>query len=112
MDEYGNMRIKLRPLKYEHFMKMFREAHAEAFTEERNMKDWQKEGILPKFNRMEYWNLLHEVSESKQSLGSNQGPCLYQHGGPFAIYTAIKQRCHCYRKYTAVRHFYESYLKG
>jgi hypothetical protein len=69
------MRIKLRPLKYEHFMKMFREAHAEAFTEERNIKGWQKEGILRKFNRMEYWNLLREVNESKQSLGSNQGPC-------------------------------------
>jgi hypothetical protein len=56
-------------------MKMFREAHAEAFTEERNMKGWQKEGILPKFNRMEYWNLLHEVNQRKQSLGSNQDPC-------------------------------------
>ena len=75
LDEHGNMRVKLRPLKYKHFMGMFKEAHAMAFTEDRNMKGWQKEGILPKFDRHEYWNLLKQIAARQRSIGSSQGSC-------------------------------------
>jgi hypothetical protein len=49
------------PLKFKHFMPMFQRAHAAAFSKERNMAGWEREGILPKFNR-EYWRLTSEVS--------------------------------------------------
>uniref|UniRef100_A0A7S1T3T9 Uncharacterized protein n=1 Tax=Tetraselmis chuii TaxID=63592 RepID=A0A7S1T3T9_9CHLO len=62
IDEYGNMRVTLRPLKFKHFMPMFQRAHAAAFSKERNMAGWEREGILPKFNRREYWRLKSEVS--------------------------------------------------
>jgi hypothetical protein len=62
LDEYGNMRVTLRPLKFKHFMLMFQRAHAAAFSKELNMAGREREGILPKFNRREYWRLKYEIS--------------------------------------------------
>jgi hypothetical protein len=59
--EYGNMRIS-SPLKFKHFMPMFQRAHATAFSNERNMAEWEREGSLPKFTCREYWRVKSEVS--------------------------------------------------
>ena len=47
---------------FKHFMLMLQRDHAAAFSKERNMAGWEREGILPKFNRREYWRLKSEVS--------------------------------------------------
>jgi hypothetical protein len=55
IDENGNMRSPLPPLNYKHFAHMFEVAWDKAFTREWNMKGWEKEGNLPRFNKKEYW---------------------------------------------------------
>ena len=38
---------KLRALTFNHFMDMFQPAWEHAFTVERNLRGWDKEGIIP-----------------------------------------------------------------
>jgi hypothetical protein len=71
--EYGNMRITLRPLKFKHFMPMFQRAHATAFSKERNMAEWEREGSLPKFNCREYWRVKFEVSRGMAPRNRDSG---------------------------------------
>jgi hypothetical protein len=54
IDENCNMGTPLQPLKYKHFAQLFKVAWDHAFTRERNMTGWEKEGILSTFNRKEY----------------------------------------------------------
>jgi hypothetical protein len=61
LDEYGNMHVTLRTLKIKHFKPMFQRAHAAAFSKERNMARWKREGISPKFNRREHWRFKSHV---------------------------------------------------
>ena len=48
LDEYGSMRVILRPLKFKHFMEMFKKAHAHAFAVERNIMGLGERGYLTK----------------------------------------------------------------
>jgi hypothetical protein len=53
------------PLKYKYFAQMFKVAWDKAFTRERNMKGWEKEGILPRFNMKEYWRFKAELDAAE-----------------------------------------------
>ena len=50
-------------------------AHAHAFTVERNIMGWEKEGILPGFNRCQLWKLKTKLSatEEHHALQSSHG---------------------------------------
>ena len=69
------MRIKLQPLKFKHFTDMFHAAHSHAFTAERNMAGWEREGILPKFNRNQLWKLRSELEVSAHRASSSYASC-------------------------------------
>jgi hypothetical protein len=49
-------RSPLQPLKYKHFTQIFKVAWNKPFTREWNMRGWEKEGLLPRFNRKENWH--------------------------------------------------------
>jgi hypothetical protein len=44
---------------------MFKVAWDKAFPRERNMKGWEKEGILPRFDRKEYWRFKAELDAAE-----------------------------------------------
>ena len=78
------MRSPLQPLKYKHFAKMFKVAWDKAFTRERNMKGWEKEGILPRFSRKEYWHF--KTLAPAVHAETQQAPCT---AAPAAIHPAM-----------------------
>jgi hypothetical protein len=44
---------------------MLKVAWDKAFTRERNMKGWEKKGILPRFNRKGYWRFKAELDAAE-----------------------------------------------
>ena len=59
-------RCRLLPLRYKHLVPMMKAAWEDAFTEDRNLKGWAAEGLIP-FTRNEYWKL-HLANKAKLML--------------------------------------------
>ena len=54
----GNMG-KIKTLNFQHMVPMFKPAWEHAFTRDRNLQGWIKEGVLP-FTRRQLWELREE----------------------------------------------------
>ena len=57
---------RIKSLKFNHLVPMFKPAWEHAFTKERNLQGWVKEGIIP-FTRRQLWEL-HEQKLAASAL--------------------------------------------